>query len=528
MRPSSIVRFVSLGFLTAVAVSAACTSKPRSRGTTGAAGGTTGTTTSASCDTQNDPSNCGACGHACASGEMCCSAACAATASCAFAVTGVNPAQGWVSGGDWLTLTGAGFAKGMHVTVGSGRAPARVVDANHAIVLTPPGPAGPADIGISLGGSMAASKGAFKYNTGGLKPPWQIVKMANRRGEHPALAVTQDGRVLVAGGTTMPDIFTTGQASGELFDRPSLTFGTVTNAMGTGRCWDAAVTLLTGKVLVAGACCVWSNPQACSAAASAGADLFDPVANAFTPTQMPLSVGRGAPTLAVLMVDGRVLVVSSNDPSVELYDPDTDSFKLVGHTQLHDGGFLIRLRDGRILLGGGGKFVGSLNDVVEAFDAETETFTPVMPMTTARSYARAVALPDGRALVIGGYGNVAGGILDSIEVFDPVANTFTLAPYKLSGPRAAYAGVLVRDGTILALGGDSPNNGPPTNIVDQIDPVQGTVSAFPSLPTASHERSAIRLLDGSVLLAGGIIADPDAGTVVSSDFIEFLSSDFVQ
>src|SRR5260370_12888567 len=47
------------------------------------------------------------------SAAKCCANVCVATADCAFAVTSVQPATGFVNGGDWVQLAGAGFAPGM-------------------------------------------------------------------------------------------------------------------------------------------------------------------------------------------------------------------------------------------------------------------------------------------------------------------------------------------------------------------------------------------------------------------------------
>src|SRR5207244_1652456 len=118
-----------------------------------------------------------------------------------------------------------------------------------------PGPAGLYDVKIMLGGLTATLKDGFRYDMGGLKPPWQTVKMAHRRGEHPGLAVTQEGPVLVAGGTTVPDDFSTGQTSAELFDRDRFGqnqppfFTNPLNTMSAGRCWNSnsSVTLLNRK-----------------------------------------------------------------------------------------------------------------------------------------------------------------------------------------------------------------------------------------------------------------------------------------
>ena len=79
-------------------------------------------------DTSSDAQNCGGCGIACGTGAQCCDSVCAKTASCSFAVTKVSPVSGWQNGGDYLTLEGHGFAAGMRVHIGDGRAPVRVID----------------------------------------------------------------------------------------------------------------------------------------------------------------------------------------------------------------------------------------------------------------------------------------------------------------------------------------------------------------------------------------------------------------
>ena len=233
------------------------------------------------------------------------------------------------------------------------------------------------------------------------------------------------------------------------------------------------------------------------------AELFDPVTNQFTPTRSPLNAPR-AYARAVLLVDGRVLISSATDPSVEIYDPEKDSFTLVPRTQVHTYGFMVRLRDGRVLLGGGD---GSVT-AAELFDSDTNTFTAAGPMKEGRSMLTAHTLPDGRALIIGGASISAGAIdvpLATMEAFDPKLNTFTTLPYQLTVSRTWHASALVRDGTVLVMGGytvdkkcDSLTDG-----VDQVDPVAGKVIPFAKLPNANTEWTAVTLLDGSVLGVGG-------------------------
>src|SRR5271165_5883357 len=64
-------------------------------------------------DTTSDPANCGKCGFSCDGGTCCASVCVDQTASCSFSVTGVNPLEGNQNGGDWVTITGAGFVAGM-------------------------------------------------------------------------------------------------------------------------------------------------------------------------------------------------------------------------------------------------------------------------------------------------------------------------------------------------------------------------------------------------------------------------------
>ena len=99
--------------------------------------------------------------------------------------------------------------------------------------------------------------------------------------------------------------------------------------MATVRWHDSATTLLDGNVLVIGA--------ACAAAPCPGAtiaELFDPATNLFRATKSPLNAPRTY-ALAVLLVDGRVLIASAGDASLEIYDPDKETFTLVPRTVDH-------------------------------------------------------------------------------------------------------------------------------------------------------------------------------------------------
>ena len=255
------------------------------------------------------------------------------------------------------------------------------------------------------------------------------------------------------------------------------------------------------------------------------ADLFDPATTTFSPTTGALNVPR-VYTRAVLMVDGRVLVMSSNDPSIEIFDPDTNTFTLVAHTVLHTYGFVVRLRDGRVLIGSGDGGVTA----AELFDPDTSTFTPVATsMARGRSELTAHTLPSGQVAIIGGASTNAGAIIDpqtSIELFDPQINTFAEASYALATPRAWHASALVRDGTILVMGGYTAHGSCASSVatVEQIDPSVATVRTFPTLPNTNTEWTAVTLQDGSVLGVGG----GACGTSMALPDIDFLAGAPVQ
>jgi hypothetical protein len=464
-------------------------------------------------DTKTDAANCGSCGVACGGGTTCCDGRCVGAATCSFALTNVDPAGGFQNGGDYLTLKGSGFALGMKVFIADGRAPVRIVDANTATIQTPPGKVGVVDVKIvSSSGTSATLTKSFTYTSAGLGTPWEQKPMAKVRGEDPGVAVLQDGRVLVAGGTTVPDSEKDALKTAELYTRKTDKVVPTANEMSIPRWQNSAITLLDGRALVVGSGC---TDAACD---PKSADLFDPKTNSFSPSKSKLNKDRSY-TRAVLMVDGRVFIASRDEPSIEIYDPEKDTFTLVDHTQLHVFGFIVRLRDGRVLIGAGDGGVTN----VEAFDPDTGTFATVGSLASGRSMLTAHTLPDGRVFVIGGSSASAGGIhvpLASIESFDPTTNKFTTLPYALSIGRTWLASALVRDGTILAMGGYTIDGKCDSlaDTVDQIDPVAGTVKPFAKLPNANTEWNAVTLLDGSVLGVGG----GACGTATALPDLDFL------
>ena len=475
-------------------------------------------------DTTSDPANCGACGASCGSGASCCGGSCAT--SCSFVLSSIDPAQAYQNGGAFITLHGTGFASGMRAAIGDGRAPVWALDAQTARIMVPPAPIGTYDVTVSLGANSSTRKGALLYKAGGLLTPWLQKPMSSVRGEAPGVAVMQDGRVLIAGGTLVPDVSTMSLATADVFDRKNNdATQAVVSKQATPRWRNTAVTLLDGRVLVVGGGCQ-PDMTGCGGDPSL-ADLFDPATETFTPTASPLNKPRVG-TMAVLLPDGRALIASSNDPSLEVFDPATGAFTLVPHAQPHPFGFLVRMRDGRILLGAGASLDVSVPPVatVELIDPESLSFSTIGSLTTARGFPTAHVLPDGRTLVIAGT-STAGGCgapLSTIEVVDAKAQGVAPSSMKLAVTRCWQASALVRDGSVLVMGGyftGQCGGGGITAQVERIDPVAGVVAPFASLPNANAEWNAVTLLDGSVLGVGG----GSCGTPSALPDLDFLPAD---
>jgi hypothetical protein len=459
--------------------------------------------------------------------------------SCDFSVTTMSPvatsspggAVDWVSGGAFFNVSGHGFAKGMRFFLGDGRAPVRVVDDTHATVEVPPSKAGAVDVRIELGAKIGKTPGGFTYRSAPLDgdSTWEKRSMSGPHSDVPAITVLADGRALISGGLTgfAPYTFS---ASADLFSLEAKDTIPAAGPMSTERWNHYSVSLLGGKAVILGAAGVNTLVPQCD---NFAVDLFDPLTNLFTKTGAPVE-GLAGPR-AVLLVDGRVLVLDHQTTNAEIFDPDSGTFKIVkgaptiDYWQFQGYQYLARLRDGRVLIA-----TGQGRDAV-LFDSDTETFSNAGKGPLAGP-DRLLTLPDGRVAAVGGTIVVGGSTppgditkggtsqaTDRIELFDPsVAGGFVLAPFKLLKPRLVSAPVLQRDGTILVIGGATGSfpmayacgstalDERVTANVDQVDPVSGTVTAFAPLPEPNSYLVAATMRDGSAVAAGGGVCGTSA------------------
>ena len=361
-----------------------------------------------------------------------------------------------------------------------------------------------------------------------------------RRAGHTATLLA-DGRVLIAGGG--------GDAgtSVEIYD-PSSAQWTNAASLHLTRAGHTATLLADGRVLVLGGHEIYIPPSWPPGAMSPTSarvlnddtgEVYDPAADTWTSIPGPLTP-RGYFS-ATLLLDGRVLVAGGLGDtdntlgSCELYDPATGQWTKTGsiaEPRAHAwitfwtrwGHSATRLADGRVLLAGGFEDDWTMNVVAEAelYDPATGLWSPAGTLSDARGYHTATLLADGRVMVAGGdwrhcpgSGGCGEGTLATTEIYDVSANAWSPGP-QLITPRSFHASTLLRDGSVLSVGGARSTSGIPyfaMALVEEAEqspapPARWAPAGSPGTFREGH--TATLLGDGSVLVVGGD-ADPAFG-----------------
>jgi Kelch motif len=257
----------------------------------------------------------------------------------------------------------------------------------------------------------------------------------------------------------------------------------------------------------------------------------------FSPTGQPV-LSRSFHT-ATLMSDGRVLVAGSVEledyncyagmNSAEVYDPVLGSFALTSsmknrryaHTST-------LLPNGKVLIAGGFSFdepdceAGTSPAVksAELYDSSSGSFAPTGDMSLARGAHTATLLATGKVLIVGGANTggeplpFAGNGSATAEVYDPATETF-IPTGNMSTARIGQTATLLLNGKVLIAGGmtsTSAFDGQPLATAELYDPSTGAFAAVGPMTTSRAGHTATLLPNGTVLITGGFTYSPQTGT----------------
>ncbi len=330
-------------------------------------------------------------------------------------------------------------------------------------------------------------------------------------------ALLQDGRMLVAGGVDGVSTL----RSAELFD-PTTKRWTKTGSMAKPRFTTQAVTLADGRVLVPG------GQGRCCKTVDASAEIYDPTAGAWS-SAGTMSTPRAFATVTRLR-DGRVLVASGvkaihfSKPdrltaTAEIYDPGNGQWTLTGrlHTA-REWASATLLPDGRVLVAGGIGATGQVLSSAETFNPKSGKWSVVASMHHGRAQAGAVLLGDRRVLEVGGHG--AGSALDSAELYDPVADSWTSAG-TFDGARTSPIVALLKDHTVLVAGGfgDGIDALASADLYTPADGGSGTWGDLPAMPGPRADGVGMRLSDRRVIVAGGFDSEAHDAPVAAFEYV---------
>ena len=292
---------------------------------------------------------------------------------------------------------------------------------------------------------------------------------------HHTATTLASGKVLVTGGATTPAPITV-HASAEIYD-PTAAVGARTHAVGMmskGRANHTATLLPSGQVLVTGGCTTLAqvyNPCAADGVTKL-AELFDPATETFTELP-PMNAARQNHG-AVVLPNGKVLIVGGGDASAELYDPLTKTFAATQPSSSpRDGRTAHLLPNGRVFVAGGSTFAPDL------FDPVTETWSFAGALPTQMPGMLWATKPDGRLISAGGLFPVD-GINNTEYMFDSLATS----PQAASFVQAAADARAARENGTMALAGTGEL------VVIGGSPCHGGCFALPAPLAAIHEDGA--------------------------------------
>jgi hypothetical protein len=228
------------------------------------------------------------------------------------------------------------------------------------------------------------------------------------------------------------------------------------------------------------------------------AEIFDPSSGASTLTGSTVNQ-CGDWCTALLLEDGRVLVVGGNEP--ELFDPARGEFTEIGVCLPCQSAGAALLDSGRVLIVGGGGAGEPASAVL--FDPQRGTFVAAGAMAIPQESGFTLTrLTDGRFLIVGGWDDT-GNVISAAQIYDPITDRFTRTG-SLPAPRTRQSAALLADGRVLVVGGWDAGEDALTEGDDAFiyDPATGAFKPTASLTVQRLAPFVVTLAAGRVLVAG--------------------------
>jgi hypothetical protein len=147
-------------------------------------------------------------------------------------------------------------------------------------------------------------------------------------------------------------------------------------------------------------------------------------------------------------------LVTWQNPSAELYQPDNNSFVPAGAMIVpyeYWGYTAILLKTGNVLIAGG-DVTGFDATTAELYDPSVRKFRSTGFLKQPRDAPTATLLPDGKVLMAGGSYDFPPLVSNTAEIYDSVDGTFTSAGEMVLS-RTGHTATLLMDGRVLLAGG---------------------------------------------------------------------------
>jgi N-acetylneuraminic acid mutarotase len=204
-------------------------------------------------------------------------------------------------------------------------------------------------------------------------------------------------------------------------------------------------------------------------------------------------------TTAVLLTNGKVLLLGGWNAISELYSPEFGTWNSTGALNIpRFTKSATLLKNGKVIVTGGQNQEVFMKEC-EIYDTSTGTWSLTTSMNSARSYHTTTLLPNGKVLVTGGLGT-GFQALNSGEIYDPINKTWTVIPV-MNEARNSHTATLMNNGKVLIVGGY--NGSISTNTSEIYDPNTNSWSIGPTLSSSRQLHTATLLGNGKVLIVGG-------------------------